>query len=75
VLEEPELVELLPEEEEEPPPTPPTDLGRRLAIQIVTVVVLKVATGLAIKSLTKTIREFDVLYPEHFERIRWKEQP
>jgi hypothetical protein len=73
-MEDPELITLLPEEEEDPPPPPPSDLGRKLAIQIVTVLLLKVATGIAIKSLTKTIREFDVLYPEHFENIRWKDQ-
>jgi hypothetical protein len=72
-VEDPELVTLLPEEEEEPPPPPPQDLGRKLVIQIVAVVVLKVATGIAIKSLAKTIREFDVLYPEHLSHINWKD--
>jgi len=72
-MDEPELVTLLPEEEEEPPKPPPSDLGRRLLIQAVTVICLKVATGIAIRNLSKTIKEFDILYPEHFERIRWKD--
>lgn len=72
-MDDPELVTLLPEAEEKPPPPPPQDLGRKLVIQIVAVVVLKVATGIAIKSLAKTIREFDVLYPEHLDRVNWKD--
>lgn len=72
-MEDPELVTLIPEEEEDVPP-PPADLSRKLVIQIVTVICLKVATGLAIKSLTKTIKDFDVMYPEHLAHIRWKDQ-
>lgn len=72
-MEEPELVTLIPEEEEEAPPPPPSDLGRKLVIQIVTVICLKVATGIAVRNMAKTIREFDVLYPEHLDRIRWKD--
>lgn len=72
-MEDPELVTLLPEDEPEAPPPPPPELGRKLVIQIVTVVVLKVATGIAIKNLSKTIREFDALYPEHLSRINWKD--
>lgn len=71
-MEDPELVELIPEEEE-PSVSPPADLGRKLIIQLVTVICLKVATGIAVKSLAKTIKEFDILYPEHLEKIRWKE--
>jgi hypothetical protein len=73
-MEDPELITLIPEEEEEQLPPPPPELGRKLVIQLVTVVVLKVATGIAIKNLVKTIREFDVLYPEHLDRINWKDQ-
>lgn len=73
-MEDPELITLIPEEEPEAPPLPPKDLGRKLVVQMVTVLVLKVATGLAIKGLIKTIREFDVLYPEHLTNIQWKDQ-
>jgi hypothetical protein len=72
-MEDPELVTLIPEEEPDPPPPPPRNLGRKLVIQFVTVAILKVATGIAIKNLAKTIREFDILYPEHLDRINWKE--
>ena len=72
-MEEPELVTLLPEEEPDPPPPPPQDLGRKLVVQLVTVIVLKVATGIAIKGLFKTVRDFDIYYPEHLDRIKWKE--
>lgn len=74
-MEDPELVTLIPEDEEEPdyPAPPAPDLARRLAIQLVVVVCLKVATGFAIKALVKTVRDFDVLYPEHLDRVQWKE--
>lgn len=72
-MEKPKLVTLIPEEEPEEVPPQPPELGRKLAIQIVAVICLKVATGLAIRSLTKTIREFDVLYPEHLDKIKWKD--
>jgi Holliday junction resolvasome RuvABC DNA-binding subunit len=71
MLEEPELITLIPEEEPEELPTVPK-LGKRLAVQIVTVICLKVATGIAIKNMAKTIREMDLLYPEHLDRIRWR---
>lgn len=71
-MEEPDLVTLIPEEEE-PPPPPANILGRKIAMQIVAVICLKVATGIAIKSLAKSIRDFDILYPEHFDKINWKE--
>jgi len=71
-VQDPELVTLLPEEEEETPKPPPSDLGRRLVIQTVTLICLKVATGIVIRNMAKTIREFDILYPEHFERVNWK---
>lgn len=73
-MEEPELVTLIPEEEPEELPPPRSEMTKRLVINIVTVICLKVATGIAIKNLSKTIREFDVLYPEHLERIRWKDR-
>lgn len=71
-MQDPELVTLLPEEEEETPNPPPSDLGRRLVIQTVTLICLKVATGIVIRSMVKTMKEFDILYPEHFERVNWK---
>ena len=72
-MEDPELVTLLPEEEEEPPPPTPDVLGKRLVVQIITVICLKVATGIAIRNLSKTVRDFDIHYPEHLSRIRWKD--
>lgn len=72
-MEEPELVTLLPEEEEPPPAPPANVLARRIAIQAVTIVCLKVATGIAIRALVKSIKDFDILYPEHLERINWKD--
>jgi hypothetical protein len=70
MLEEPELIELIPEEEPEEVPSN-VKLRKRLVLQIVTVIVLKVATGIAIRNFSKTVREIDILYPESFERIRW----
>lgn len=72
-VEPPKLVTLIPEEDEEETPPPPRELGRKLILQIITIVCLKVATGIAIRNLSKTIREIDVLYPEHLNRIRWKD--
>jgi hypothetical protein len=72
-MDDPELVTLLDEDEPEPPPPPPPELGRKLIIQLVTVVILKVATGIAIRGLVKTVREFDVLYPEHLDKVNWKD--
>lgn len=71
MLEEPELVELIDEEPDDIPP-PPLHLGRRIVIQAVTVACLKVATGLAIRALVKSIRDFEVLYPENLDRVKWK---
>jgi hypothetical protein len=71
-MDDPELVTLIPEEEPEEKP-PVEELGRKLVIQIVAVVCLKVATGLAIRSLVKTIREIDVLYPESLNKVNWKD--
>jgi hypothetical protein len=73
-MEDPELVTLISEDEPEPPPPSPPELGRKLVIQLITVVILKVATGIAIKNLAKTIRDFDVIYPEHLDKIKWKDQ-
>lgn len=72
----PKLVTLLPEEEEDAPQPPktPTYIGAKLVMQIASVVVLKVATGIAIRNLTRTIREMDILYPEHLSKVNWKEQ-
>jgi hypothetical protein len=72
-MEDPTLVTLVPEEEPEQPPPPAEDLGRKLVVQIVALVCLKVATGIVIRSLSRTIRDFDVLYPEHLNRIRWRD--
>lgn len=71
MLEEPKLVTLIDEEPEDIPP-PPSHLGRKIVLQVVTVACLKVATGLAIKALVKSIRDFEVLYPESFDRINWR---
>jgi hypothetical protein len=71
-MEEPELVTLIPEEDSEGASQSP-EIGRKLLTQIVVVVVLKVATGIAIRKLADTIREFDVLYPEHLNRVRWRD--
>lgn len=71
-MEEPELVTLIPEEEPEETP-PASKLGKRLVIQIVVVVCLKVATGIVLKNMTKTVQEMDLLYPESVSRIRWKD--
>lgn len=70
-MDDPELVTLIPEEEPEQLP-PPNHLGRKMIIQLITVVALKVATGFAIRNLTNTIRDFDILYPEHLSKIQWK---
>jgi hypothetical protein len=72
IVEDPELVTLVPEEEPEELPPSSHELGRRLAVQVVAVIFLKVATGIAIKNLTRTIRQIDVLYPETLDRINWK---
>lgn len=73
MLEDPELVTLIPEEESEEEPPSPEHLGRKIAINILVIATLKVATGLAVKALAKNIRQFDILYPEHLSRIRWKD--
>lgn len=72
MLEEPELVELLDEEPEEQLPPPPAYLGKKIVVQLTVVLCLKVATGLAIRGLVKSIREFEVLYPENLDRIKWR---
>ena len=72
-MEEPKLVTLIPEEEEEPPPPPPEVMVRKIVIQITAVICLKVATGLAIRALARSIKDFDILYPEHLDRINWKD--
>ena len=69
-MEDPKLVTLIPEEETEEPP-PPSRMTKQLIGQIVVVVCLKVATGLAIRNLTRTIREMDVLYPESLSKVNW----
>jgi hypothetical protein len=71
-MEPPELVTLIPEEEPENH-SPGSDLRKKLLVQVVVVVALKVATGIAIRKLTNTIRELDVLYPEHLNRVNWRE--
>jgi hypothetical protein len=71
-MDDPELVELLPEEEEPPPPPPQHILARRIAYQLITVICLKVATGIVIRNLAKNIREFDILYPESLKDVDWK---
>jgi len=72
-MDDPELVILVPEEEEEPPPPPPDVLARRIVYQIATIILLKAATGIAIRKLSKSIYDFDVLYPEALSKINWKE--
>lgn len=72
MLEEPELVELINEEEPDDIPPPPSYLGKKIVVQIVVVACLKVATGLAIRALFKSVRDFEVLYPERLDRINWK---
>lgn len=71
MLEEPELVELI-DEEPEDIPLPPANLGKKIVVQVVVVACLKVATGLAIRALVKSIRDFEVLYPENFDRVNWR---
>lgn len=74
LLEEPELITLIPEEEPEEPPPPPK-LGAKIVVNLIVIAGLKVATGFAVRSLVKNIRQFDILYPEHLDRIRWKDMP
>ena len=77
-MEDPELITLISDEEIEkqpqldPSPTA-AELSKRLLGQIVLIACLKVATGFAVRGLAKTIRDFDVLYPEHLSRIQWKD--
>lgn len=73
MLEEPELVTLLPEEEEEPPPPQPKQLMTKIAVNLVVIVGLKVALGFSVRSLAKNIKQVDILYPEHLDRVAWKD--
>lgn len=73
MMKPPRLVTLLPEEEDEPPKKTRAVTGRKLMVQIASVIVLKVATGIAIRNLMNTVREIDILYPEHLDKIKWKE--
>ena len=73
MLEEPELVTLIPEEEEESPQPPPKQLGAKIVVNLVVIAGLKVALGFAVRSLAKNIRQFDILYPEHLDRVDWKD--
>lgn len=70
MLEDPELVELIPEEEQDEVSSN-SKLRKRLVLQIITVITLKVATGIAVRNFAKTVKELDILYPESFEKIRW----
>lgn len=72
MLEEPELVTLIPEEEEETPP-PPRQLGTKIIVNLVVIAGLKVALGFAVRNLAKNIKQFDILYPEHLDRINWRD--
>lgn len=72
MLEEPELVTLIPEEEEEAPP-PPRQLGTKIIVNLVVIAGLKVALGFAVRNLAKNIKQFDILYPEHLDRINWRD--
>lgn len=74
-MEDPELVTLIPDEEKEEEKPPPSHLIRKMAMQFTLVLCLKVATGFAVRSLSKTIKEFDILYPESLSRIDWTKFP
>ena len=73
MLEEPELVTLIPEEEEEPPPPSAGKLHAKIVVNLVVIAGLKIATGFAIRRLVKNVRSIDLLYPEHLDRINWKD--
>lgn len=73
MIEEPELVTLLPEEDEEEPPPSVTKLHTKIVINLLVIAGLKVATGFAVRRLVKNIRSVDLLYPEHLDRINWKD--
>lgn len=73
MLEEPELVTLIPEEEEETSPPPPKQLGTKIVVNLVVIAGLKIALGFAVRNLAKNIRQFDILYPEHLDRINWRD--
>jgi hypothetical protein len=60
VLEEPELVTLLPEEDPPPPPiAPELKVVRRLVIDVAVLVGLKVAMVFASRRVAKSIRELN----------------
>lgn len=64
MIEPPELVTLLPEDEDEPEEgtifwDPQT---RRVVFNVVTVVALKIAMGIAVRRLAKSLREFGSSY-------------
>lgn len=73
MLEEPELVTLIPEEEEEEPPPSVSKLHTKIVVNLVVIAGLKIATGFAVRSLVRNIRSIDLLYPEHLDRINWKD--
>jgi hypothetical protein len=73
VIEEPELVTLIPEEEEDEPPPSVTKLHTKIVVNLVLIAGLKIATGFAIRRLVKDVRKIDLLYPEHLDRINWKD--
>lgn len=73
MLEEPELVTLIPEEEEEEPPPSVSKLHTKIVVNLVVIAGLKIATGFAIRRLAKNVRSIDLLYPEHLNRIKWKD--
>jgi hypothetical protein len=73
MLEDPELVTLLDEEDEEDRPPSVGKLHAKIVMNIFLIAGLKVATGFAVRRLVKNIRSIDLLYPEHLDRINWKD--
>lgn len=73
MLEDPELVTLIPEEEEKPPPPSVGKLHAKIVVNLVVIAGLKIATGFAVRRLVKSVRTIDLLYPEHLDRINWKD--
>jgi hypothetical protein len=62
VLEEPELVTLLPEEEPQPPPiSEELEVVRDLVIEVVILIGLKIGMVLVTRKLVRTVRKLDKL--------------